>query len=357
MRLAFLHMSPEWDGHARVFATVARSLGERGHECFLVAPSGSEAAMQAVERGVRVLAFPPGQGAWRVSRTLRALLPPDFADAVFVHSDEEQLTAALAVRAARRGQVVRRVGAGEELVQGWRGVRAGKLAATRMLYTTDSPPSSIAAPSGTLPGVRAEIGVGIPQEAPGTVRFVVGASSLLLVATRHTLRRATNVMRATALLAQRHPNLRLRVLGSVAYEQDLKLLAAALGMGRRVDWLGYADGPAAYLGSIAGWVIADGDDAATATLDVMAHGVAVMAERTTVAARYVSDGIHGVTMAKLDPALMAAELAPLIAEPEVRIAMGTAARLRVEREFPLREMLAGFEQAARSARERVAVRA
>ncbi|MEO7963120.1 MAG: glycosyltransferase, partial [Gemmatimonadaceae bacterium] len=191
----------------------------------------------------------------------------------------------------------------------------------------------------------------------GTMRFPGESNALLLVATRGALRRATNVVRATALLAQRHQALRLRVLGSVAYEQDLKLLAAALGLGRRVDWLGFSDGAAAYHGVIAGWVIADGDDAATATLDVMSHGLAVMAERTSVAARYVSDGIHGVTMANLDPALMAAEIALLIADGDMRAAMGSAARLRVEREFPLREMLAGFEQAARGARERVTVRA
>lgn len=357
MRLAFLHSAAEWDGHARVFATVARALSERGHDCWFIAPSGSEAAMQAVERGTRLLALPPGQGALRASRTIRSLLPPDFADAIYVHRDDEHLMAALAVRAAGRGQVVRRVGAGERLKMGWRGTRAGKLAATRSLYTTDSPPSSLAAPSGTLPGVRAEVGVGIPQDVPGTVRFPGEANSLLLVATRDALRRATNVVRAAALLAQRHQSLRLRVLGSVAYEQDLRLLAAALGLGRRVDWLGFADGAAAYHGVFAGWVIADHDDAAMSALDVMAHGIPVMAERTTVAARYVADGIHGVTMAKLDPALMAAEMAVLLSEPDVRAAMGSAARLRVEREFPLREMLAGFEQAARGARERVAARA
>lgn len=352
MRLAFVHSVSEWNGRARVFAIVARALAERGHECWFLAPAGSEAAMQAVERGVRTLALPPGEGSWRMSRALRSLLLPDFVDALFVHDDVEQLAATLAARSARRGMVVRRIGAGETLEQGWIGRRAESMSSTRYLYTTESPPSALAAPSGTLTGARAELGVAIPPLVVGTVRFPSEATALVLVATRQSLRRATNVVRCAALLAQRHQSLRLRVIGSVAYEQDIKLLAAALGIGRRVDWLGFVEDEAAYHGVAAGWVIADGDDAALGALTLMAHGIPVLSERTTVAARYISHGIHGILMANLDPALMAAETAVLLADGEVRTAMGTAARHRVEREFPQREMLAGFELAARSARER-----
>jgi len=102
----------------------------------------------------------------------------------------------------------------------------------------------------------------------------------------------------------------------------------------------------------AGWVVADGDDAALGALDLMAHGVAVLAERTSVAARYVSHGIQGTLMATLDPPLMAAETAILLSDRARRSAMGAAGRARVEREFPLRDMLSAFEHAARSARER-----
>jgi glycosyltransferase involved in cell wall biosynthesis len=66
----------------------------------------------------------------------------------------------------------------------------------------------------------------------------------------------------------------------------------------------------------------------------------------------VSDGIHGELIARLDPALMAAETAVLLADPDRREAMGSAGRARVEREFPLREMIAAFERAVRAARDR-----
>lgn len=357
MRVVFLHGAEEWEGRARVFTAVARGLAERGYESWLAAPAGSEVAMQAVARGVPVIALPPHRGAWARARTLRSRLPPDFVDAVFVHDDEEHLTAALAVRRARRGLVVRRVGAGEEFTPSWRGRRAQQLAATRILYTTASPPSGTAAPSGTLPAMRAELGVVVPP--PGATGEVAGIETTVVacIATRQTVRRATNVVRAAALLAQRHAGLRLRVIGSAAYEQDLKLLAAALGIGRRVEWIGHpVDMSLSLSGVDAGWVVADRDDAALGCLDLLSHGIPVLAERTAVSARYVSSGIHGTLMANLSPPLMAAETAILLSDSDRRAAMGMAGRLRAEREFPLREMLAGFEHTVRSVGERAVAR-
>lgn len=357
MRVAFLHDAPQWSGHARVFATVARGLADRGYQAWLAAPAGSEVATLAVERGLQVIALPPGRGTWGQSRALRELLPPDFVDAIFTHDDDEHLAAALAVRAARHGMVVRRIGAGEELVVGWRGRRARQLAAMRYLYTTASPPSGSSSPSGVLPSLRSELGVATPVR-DGLAGGDAGSPTILAcIATRGAVRRATNVVRAAALLAQRHEALRLRIIGSAAQEQDLKLLAAALGIARRVEWLAHpADMSVALRSVAAGWVVADHDDAALGALDLMAHGIPVLAERTTIASRYVSDGIHGRLMADLEPALMAAETAVILADPERRHAMGSAGRLRAEREFPLREMLAGFELGVRSARERTIAR-
>jgi Glycosyl transferases group 1 len=363
MRVLFLHGGPSWDGAARVFASVARALAERGHETWFAAPAGSEASSQAVQRGTPLLPLPQRRSARGDAAVVRSQLPRDFVDVVFVHDDREQLAAALAVRQAGRGGVVRRVAAGETFAPGWRGRRAERLVASRYLYTSESPPTGHAAPSGSLPPMRAELGAeeeigdawhagaSAAREAPAAD----GAAPTVLacVATRASLRRATNVVRAAALLAQRHRGLRLRVLGSVAADEELKLLAAALGIARRVEWVGHASSlRQALRGVHAGWVVADGDDAALGALDLMAHGVAVLAERTSVAARYVNHGIQGTLMATLDPPLMAAETATLLGDRDRRLAMGAAGRARVEREFPFRDMLAAFEQAARSARDR-----
>lgn len=358
MRALFLHGGAAWGGSARVFASVARALAERGHETWFAAPAGSEAAREALERGGTVVALPERRSARGDAKRVREQLPRDFVDVVFVHDDREQLTAALAVRGAGRGGVVRRVAAGERLALTWRGRRAGRLVPTRILYTSEAPPAGHAAPSGALTPMRAELGV---EDAPRAGRpaqerdaaDLGDAPVLACIATRASLRRATNVVRAAALLAQRHAGLRLRVIGSVALDEELKLLAAALGIARRVEWLGHArDMSRALDGAAAGWVVADGDDAALGALDLMAHGVAVLTERASIAGRYVSHGIQGTLMATLDPPLMAAETAILLSDRERRTAMGAAGRARVEREFPFRDMLAAYEHAMRSARER-----
>ncbi|MBC7894059.1 MAG: glycosyltransferase, partial [Cytophagaceae bacterium] len=108
----------------------------------------------------------------------------------------------------------------------------------------------------------------------------------------------------------------------------------------------------ALAGASAGWVIADGDDAGLGVLQLMAHGVVPLAEKTPVAMRYVTPGVHGILMTSLDPAEMAAETTVLLADRERRGTMGAAGRARVEREFTLRDMLAGFEHAARVTRDR-----
>jgi len=384
MRALFLSGATAYEGSARIFETVARALGARGYETWFAAPAESEAARAAAERGARVVLIPARRSARADARALREQLPRDFVDVVFTDDDRVQLAAAVAVRGAKRGGIVRRIPAGASLAQGWRGRRAERLVPARHLYTSESPPTGYAAPSGTLSPMRAELGAEVmsagaeagsaiagsngaaasdaardaareatrdaPRDAPGTSTPPV---TLACVATRASLRRATNVVRAAALLAQRHTTLRLRVIGSVAHDEEMKLLAAALGIARRVEWVGYPlDWQGAMRDVAAGWVVADGDDAALGALDLMAHGVAVLAERTSVAARYVSHGIQGTLMATLDPPLMAAETAILLSDRARRSAMGAAGRARVEREFPLRDMLSAFEHAARSARER-----
>ncbi|MEP7381028.1 MAG: glycosyltransferase family 4 protein, partial [Gemmatimonadota bacterium] len=159
MRALFLSSGTAWEGGVRVFTSVARALAERGHDTWLAAPAGSEAATQAVQRGVRVIALPEPAGAWSMSRRVRKELPREFVDAVFVHDDREQVAATMAVRRSGRGGVVRRIAAGERLESTFRARRAEQFVPVRYLYTSESPPTGHAAPSGSLSPMRAELGV------------------------------------------------------------------------------------------------------------------------------------------------------------------------------------------------------
>lgn len=351
MRLLFVQTSAEWTGATRVFDTVAHALASRGYETAFVVPESSNVARIARLSQARVLELPGTRRTGRDAARVAECVGETRADTVFVHGDYEHLVAATALRKLGRGTLVRRLAAGELLEPTRRTRRAEHVWPVRYLYTTETPPTGHAAPSGTLTPLRAELGVPVPDARPGAA--LNGYGLLVCLASQQALRRATNVLRAAALLAQQHPAMRIRVIGSAAADPDLQVLASALGLSRKVEWITHPSSVSDSLAdAAAGWVVADGDDAALGLLHLMAHGVVPLAERTPVASRYVTNGVHGILMAQLDPPAMAAETTVLLADRERRSTMGAAGRGRVEREFTLREMLSGFEQAARGSRDR-----
>lgn len=353
MRLLFLNASTTLDGSADVFAVVASSLAERGHEVSVVTPDDSPLARVVKATRGRVVPLERARSLRPVTTRLVEVIEETHADTVYVHSDDEHIVAARALSRVGRGGLVRRIGAGDVLSDSTRARRAERAWSTRYMYTTESPPTGHAAPSGKLSPLRVELGVELPSDEPV---YDDRPDLLVCIASQRALRRATNVVRAVAMLAQRHHTLRLRVIGSAAADPDLQVLASALGMARRIDWVPIPGTWSALLhGAAAGWVVADGDDAALGLLRLMAHGIVPLAEKTPVAARYTTAEIHGVLFGHLDPPAMAAETTQLLADVDRRRTMGLSGRARVEREFGLREMLAGFEQAARVVNRRTPV--
>lgn len=349
MRLTFLQTTPDWTGATSVMATVAHGLGTRGHDTQLVLPADSSALAIAEGALIAASALPARRTTLGRTATLVRHFRAHPPEAVFVHSSADHLLAALALRRLGKGTLIRRLEAGSDPIADWRSRRADAMVPTRRMYTSETPPSGNSAPTGTLTPVRVELGASVPDAVPEAAGD--GFTRIVCVAPSAAIRRATNVVRAVAYLAQRHHTLKLRVVGSAAADPDLHVLASALRIGDRVEWQPnpYLGGESV-VGAAAGWVIGDHDDAGLGALTLMAHGVPVLALRTTVSAHYVSDGIHGLLFAHLDPPGMAAATSVLLADADRRRAMGEAGRSRVEREFPLSDMLAGFEQAARHGR-------
>jgi hypothetical protein len=153
-------------------------------------------------------------------------------------------------------------------------------------------------------------------------------------------RRIAALLRAVALLAPRHPGLRLAIVGPGAEDDDLRMHAAALGITEVVAHVGQRlDQQAVLSAAELAWVAAGGDNAAFGYLDLMALRVPVLAERDALSQRYVADGICGVLLAQPDPGTMAARMAVLLAHKERRSAMGNAGRARVSRDFAEQDMV------------------
>jgi hypothetical protein len=356
MRVCFYHAEAEWSGRARAFADAAAALRGRGLEVTFVCARGSAVARRLAAEGhdpiaIRTSGSWPGAG-WRLARALRR----NFVEAVFVHSEREQLQAAAAVRFADRGAIVRRMPPFGSLTLGGDARFAARIAATGFLFAFDAdlraarPPARALEPFVAPPGIAAAATAA--ARSPGERRIVCAFSE-------ETRGAASIALRTMALLAERHADLRLSLIGPVDRREALKLQAASLGIVARVDMPAAdatADSERAKIaGATFAWVLSGGDDAMFAMLDCFAAGVPVVAERNPLSGRLVRDGETGVLTGPTEATASAAVFAELLTDHAQRDHLAAGARAAAAA-WPLDAMTDGFMHAIIAARDRTAWR-
>ena len=360
MRVLFYHSEPTWSGSARAFAAAAAGLAERGYQVTYSCPPDSETEERLAQMG-RFETIPvEAGGSWPAeARRLRQVLLSRFVEVVFVHTEREHLVAAAATRWAERGAVVRRTPAGALLDVNAATGMALRMAAGGYLFTSEGERQRAPLPKRGMEPVVADVGVNVAQHdavAPAAASSLGGGAGARYIACVYdeTGRgRTATVLRTIALLAPRHPELRLLVVGPGSDHEDLRMHAAALRLTGVVKLLGEREDALSVLRAAdLGWIVAEGDDAAYGALDCMALRIPVVGDRGTVVDRYVADGISGVLFGSEDAPAHAAIVTTLLASPERRAAMGNAGRARVAREFTESEMVDGFQRAADFGRDR-----
>jgi glycosyltransferase involved in cell wall biosynthesis len=347
MRLLFHDTSSHWSGSVRAFFAAGRVLAARGHEVMFSCAPRSALEWRAREAQLPTVAA-TGRAVPAQALGLRRSLRDRVTDVIFVHDEAGDLAASAAVRMVRRGAVVRRLPAGESLVARWRTDVARRLAPVTY-FLTASPVEIPPPPAGTI--IRGELGVAIPLRSRERSLAIDGRATprLACIATGGSQQRVYSVLRTVALLAERHPRIRLTVMGYGLAVDELRVHAASLNIARLVDFLPASSEDEGLANAELVWVVADGDDAAFGCLSAMARGLPVFSERTAVTEHFVTAGIHGELFRSLQPPLMAATVADYAAQPAQRARVGHNARLRVEREFSEREMANAFERASRNA--------
>lgn len=349
MRVCFYSTESDWSGRPRAFRDGALELAARGYEVTAVCPHDSEAGRVFSGAGLTVIAM-RGDGnsiasGWRLSRALRR----HFTEVVFVHSEREQLHAALAVRFAGRGAVVRRVPPLARLTTGRDARLASRLAGTGYLFSFDgdlrgsTPPPRALEPVVAPPGARA----GAPSRTG-----VAGERSIVCTYDSEHTGRVAVALRTTAMLAANHPELRLTLFGPGDPRETVRIQAAALGIGHIVRFVpGSADNSGLMVHADLAWVLADGDAAAFACLDALSAGVPILAERSPLSTRFVEDDVSGILTGTLDAAAGAATISALFADWPRRQRLGHGAAAAAPH-WPLAATGAGFERAASAARDR-----
>ena len=356
MRALFYYTAPGWSGSARTFAVAARGLAARGEPVTVACCADTPAEQSFAREGIEVVTLPPGGSvagdAWR----LRNVLRERFVEVVFLHTEREQLVASSAMRMAERGAIIRRIPAGLIATNGRGSALSERFASSRLLFATE-------ADRARTPGAQGEfvapLGVdvtkvdGIRAQARTSLGVDMDTQLIVCVTAGLARVRAGTALRTLALLAARHPNMRLALVGPGADHEDVHMHAAALGVTPLVHFLGERDDlPIVLAAADVGWVAADGDDAGFACLDFMAARVPIISERSSLVGHYVPDGIAGVLLPPADPSDTAATVASFLAHGDQRDAMGRAGRTRAQRDFAEEAMIDGFVAAAEAAGDR-----
>lgn len=359
MRALFYHGDPRWNGGARALLAGARGLAARGHQVTFVCCAGTRLEAAARAAGLDIVGTDPNGGAASSTWALRRVLRERFVEVAYTQGDRGQLVVSSAMRLAERGAVIRRVPSFDRLVVQRSGRVALKMAAAGLLFSTERELRDASAPEFPLQPAVAPVGVDAASYdavTPATRKSIgAPATGVLLVCSYDQSARlaAANVFRTLAALALRHRNIHLAVVGPGSTDPDLRMHAAALGVGSIVSFLGERDDELSVLRAAdIGWVVARHDDGAFACLDFMAMRIPVLAERGPLPQHYVADGIAGILLAPGDPAVTAAAVSAFIAHGDRRTAMGNAGRARVQREFTEAALVDGFERAGTLAADR-----
>lgn len=166
----------------------------------------------------------------------------------------------------------------------------------------------------------------VDDEGPGAFR-------ILTVARQYPRKNTDTLLRALPRVRRSVPGAGLRVVGGGPRLPALRRLAADLGLGSAVAFLGEVDDPrevrAEYRRADVFCLPSLQEGFGIVFLEAMAAGLPIVAGRAAAVPEVVPDGEVGVLVPPRDDAALADALARLAREPETRRRMGGAGRDRV----------------------------
>ena len=246
------------------------------------------------------------------------------------------------MRFAARGGVLRRVPSFEKLEMQRSGRLALKLATAGVIVSTERELKEGGLPGWPIPMIVAPLGVdAAAYDAVEPANRARHRGAAARIAHRLSLRSDRPLSpRRRCFARSRCSRSDIRTCTSPSSAPDrttieLRMHAAALGVGPVVSFLGPRDDEQRVMrAAAAGWVVSSGDAGACACLDFMALRVPVIAERSPLTQHYVADGITGLLLAPGDASYTASAVAAFLSGEEKRVAMGNAGRTRVAARLP-----------------------
>jgi glycosyltransferase involved in cell wall biosynthesis/CelD/BcsL family acetyltransferase involved in cellulose biosynthesis len=211
----------------------------------------------------------------------------------------------------------------------------------RMIELERIPPADVTyIPNGIPPAadgdptkLRRELGIG-PDDP------LVGAVAVLRP------EKAIDVLiRAAALLGEQFPSLRVAIAGDGPERAALEALAADLGAGDVVRFLGMrADVPDVLAGLDVAVLCSTFEGGPLALMEYMRAGKPIVATRVGGIPELIDDGVHGLLVDSGDHQQLAAAIGRLLADREQAARLGAHARERQRREFDADRMVRELER-------------
>jgi len=153
------------------------------------------------------------------------------------------------------------------------------------------------------------------------------------------------LVRAAAIAIRGDPSFRLEIAGDGVCMPEIKGLITKLNLNDAVRLLGQVQDIPSLLGRACAFALSSVTEGISLTImEAMASGLPVIATRVGGNPEVVADKDTGLLVPAGDPEAMAEALLLLWHRPEIRTAMGQAARARVEKYFDVRKMVASYEQ-------------
>ena len=143
----------------------------------------------------------------------------------------------------------------------------------------------------------------------------------------------------------------LWILGEGPERAHSEALAARLGLGSRVRFLGQKDQPAEWLVGAAAFALPSREEAfGLAALEAMATGVAPVASHVGGLGEVFVEGVSGFLVDRDDQSGFASRLRDLCVDLDLAKSMGAAARRRAEEHFPREALVDRYEDLYKRAR-------
>ncbi len=363
MRIAFLSSRHGFYGGEVHLLQLAAGLARRGHEVACCVPPGSGLAVRLAGAGLDVTTVPlvdwfEPAGAARAAAWLRRRRP----DILHTHCPRDHYLAA----AVTRGLPTRNVGTRHEL----RPIGAPRLKRpffrrfAAMIAVSEAVRAAFVASGVMVPERVVTVRNGVDADRPAPPRGGLRRSAGLhaeapvvgYVGRLSPGKGVDTLIEAMALLRRDGgPRAHLFIVGDDpgrrgAYGRDLRRLADRLDPGGFTHFFGWLeDAAAAGVDFDLQVVPSRAEPCGLATLEGMAHGLAIVATDAGGSPELLRDGREGLLVPPDDAGALAARLARLLGDPQLRARLGAAARRRVADEFSLHRMLDGVESVYRLA--------